>query len=125
MSACVSCATTRARSSCPHHDGCYMRPDGSEISTLTIQLYLSGGPGQLQGGETCFLDVKEQVQFALQPQPGLVLVFDHQMYHSGNPVQSGRKYCIPQRCHVQEMRRTMSECSGPISEMNMPGTSLS
>ena len=36
----------------PHMDGTYERPDGSETSYLTIQLYLNGG---FEGGQTSFL----------------------------------------------------------------------
>ncbi len=78
----------------PHFDGCYESPDGSQISFLTVQLYLNGGPGQLEGGETCFLDDNKQVQYKVEPCAGLVLVFDHLMRHEGASVQGGRKYCI-------------------------------
>ena len=78
----------------PHCDGEYERPDGSEMSFLTIQLYLNGGPGELAGGETSFLSDDMQVQYRLEPRAGLVLVFDHDMLHEGSPVLSGRKYCI-------------------------------
>ena len=78
----------------PHFDGCFERPDGSEASLMTILLYLSGGPGQLTGGETIFMDDWKQVHYRLEPQPGLVLAFEHEMLHEGRPVQSGRKYCI-------------------------------
>lgn len=78
----------------PHQDGCYIRPDGSEESFLTMQLYLNGGPGQLEGGETVFLDDDMQVQFKLEPRAGTVLIFDHDCLHAGSPVVSGRKYCI-------------------------------
>ncbi len=78
----------------PHRDGCYERPDGSEISFFTIQLYLNGGPDQLQGGETCFLDREQRIHYSLQPRAGLVLVFDHDMRHEGARVQAGCKYCI-------------------------------
>ncbi|ETW04977.1 hypothetical protein, variant [Aphanomyces invadans] len=56
----------------PHYDGTYRRPDGSEQSYLTIQVYLNGGD-DLQGGDTILFDRKE---------------------HSGAPVVSGVKYTI-------------------------------
>ena len=38
-----------------HCDGSYSRPDGGQISYLTLQLYLNGG---FQGGDTTFLSVR-------------------------------------------------------------------
>ena len=36
-----------------HYDGAYERPDGSQRSKITLQLYLNGG---FEGGETTFLE---------------------------------------------------------------------
>ena len=36
-----------------HYDGAYLRPDGSQRSRITLQLYLNGG---FKGGETTFLE---------------------------------------------------------------------
>ena len=43
----------------PHRDGSYMRPDGTQISYLTIQLYLNSNPDN--GGETRFLNYVSQL----------------------------------------------------------------
>ena len=74
----------------PHYDGSYVRPDGSEMSFLTIQLYLNG---QLEGGET-ILYGESGPQYSLRPAPGKVLVFAHDILHEGAPVLKGRKYII-------------------------------
>ncbi|DBA70967.1 TPA: hypothetical protein ACH3X2_011407 [Trebouxia sp. C0005] len=78
----------------PHYDGNFERPDGSEISFVTIQIYLNGGEGQLEGGETTFFDAEGNEQCKIRPCSGLVLLFDHAMLHEGTPVRQGRKYVI-------------------------------
>lgn len=77
----------------PHHDGAYMRPDGSEVSRVTVQLYLNEG---FEGGSTNFL---EGFAAALPPVPcvpkiGRVLIFEHRLLHEGEELRVGRKYAM-------------------------------
>ncbi|KAF0694547.1 Aste57867_14587 [Aphanomyces stellatus] len=76
----------------PHVDGSYCRPDKTEKSFLTIQLYLNGGQ-ELVGGATTIFDRTGDVD--IQPAVGRVLIFQHRgVYHAGAQVVQGRKYTI-------------------------------
>lgn len=80
----------------PHLDGCYARPDGSEASLLTLMLYLNdGGGAQFVGGETNFLDWRDEDRKAtVVPAAGDVLVFTHAILHEGAAVTAGVKYAV-------------------------------
>ncbi|RHY72010.1 hypothetical protein DYB30_007648 [Aphanomyces astaci] len=76
----------------PHCDGSYRRPDGSEQSYITIQIYLNGGD-DLEGGDTVIFDRDNTIK--VHPVPGRVLIFQHyNVEHSGAPVINGVKYAI-------------------------------
>ena len=65
----------------------YIRPDGSEMSHITIQLYLNEG---FKGGSTTFLHHLEKLECV--PKIGRVLVFEHKIFHEGSALIEGRKY---------------------------------
>jgi prolyl 4-hydroxylase len=69
-----------------HTDGYFIRSE-TERSLLTLILYLNE---EFTGGETFFLNSETRVA----PQTGKVLVFAHQLWHEGLPVQSGTKYIL-------------------------------
>merc|ERR1712137_32716 len=73
-----------------HQDGCYERPDHSEISFLTMQLYLNGG---FDGGETTFIPEPNRFVPCI-PLPGRVLIFQHDLRHEGSLLRKGRKYAV-------------------------------
>jgi hypothetical protein len=75
----------------PHCDACYSRPDGSELSLITIQIYLNEG---FSGGETTFLNKSTDDRLGVVPKTGMILVFDQSLYHEGSEVIDGRKYTI-------------------------------
>ncbi len=75
----------------PHCDGCYSRPDGSELSLITIQIYLNEG---FRGGETTFLSESTDDRLGVVPKTGMILVFDQSLYHSGSKLIDGQKYTI-------------------------------
>ena len=75
----------------PHNDGCYVRPDKSELSFITVQLYLNEG---FQGGSTTFLSWNEEDRLEVVPKIGRVLVFEHRILHEGSPLVKGRKYAV-------------------------------
>jgi hypothetical protein len=75
----------------PHCDGCYSRPDGSELSLITIQIYLNEG---FSGGETTFLSESTDDRLEVVPKTGMILAFDQSLYHSGSELIDGRKYTI-------------------------------
>ncbi|RIB19181.1 hypothetical protein C2G38_2083707 [Gigaspora rosea] len=74
-----------------HQDGSFQRPDGSETTFVTLQLYLNNEG--LEGGETSFLNFSGN-KVKIAPKPGMVLVFEHLLYHEGSEVLKGRKYVI-------------------------------
>jgi prolyl 4-hydroxylase len=78
----------------PHYDGAFKRESGSsagDISKITLQLYLNDG---FEGGSTRFFDQQTDYFYDVVPKTGSVLLFDHPMLHSGEPVVKGRKYAV-------------------------------
>ena len=75
----------------PHCDGVYTRPDVSERSFITVQLYLNEGA---EGGATTFLDDDEQGGVMIVPVTGRVLIFEHRILHEGSLVTGGIKYAV-------------------------------
>lgn len=84
----------------PHRDGCYMRRHDDvtpadrvgERSFVTLQLYLNE---DFAGGETNLVNERDDSQgHPVVPRTGSVLLFQHDVYHEGAMVRSGRKYAI-------------------------------
>jgi predicted 2-oxoglutarate/Fe(II)-dependent dioxygenase YbiX len=76
----------------PHFDGAYTRPDGSQRTLITIQLYLNEG---FKGGETTFLSPDDpSYRMPYVPKTGSVLVFEHRILHEGSLLEEGRKYTV-------------------------------
>jgi hypothetical protein len=67
-----------------HLDAPYLRPNG-EQSQLTLMVYLND---DFVGGETKFDDV------VVSPVTGMALIFQHELFHEGARVASGRKYVL-------------------------------
>eukprot|EP00980_Cylindrotheca_fusiformis_P015874 scaffold4637_cov128-Cylindrotheca_fusiformis.AAC.45 len=82
---------------------------GQQKSLLTVLLYLNDGGGRdFQGGDTLYLDghisSKDQIENALSkasnsiskvtPMSGKVVIFEHDLFHSGAPLVSGTKYVL-------------------------------
>jgi predicted 2-oxoglutarate/Fe(II)-dependent dioxygenase YbiX len=94
----------------PHFDGSYERPDGKEISFITIQLYLNEG---FKGGNTTFMSSKDGTSknLGVVPKIGRILVFQHDILHEGSMLLRGTKYtmrtdvmyAVPQQAEVSEM----------------------
>lgn len=75
----------------PHYDGCYIRPGGRERSFITLQLYLNAG---FNGGQTTIFDSSERETVPVEPLPGRVLLFQHNILHEGTMLRSGHKYAM-------------------------------
>jgi hypothetical protein len=75
----------------PHYDGRYLKPDGSEFSLITIQIYLNE---DFSGGETTFLSKSTDDRLEVVPKTGMILIFDQTLYHEGSELIDGRKYTI-------------------------------
>jgi len=69
-----------------HRDGRFIRNE-REASALTFMIYLNEG---FEGGDTEFDFPKHSVQ----PETGMALVFEHQLYHQGAVVTRGTKYVL-------------------------------
>lgn len=74
-----------------HFDASYVRPDYTARTLITLQIYLNEG---FVGGETTFLNSNRKVRVPVVPKPGMILVFEHDLYHEGSLVKSGVKYTI-------------------------------
>jgi len=72
-----------------HQDADYVRVNNVEQSFLTFMIYLNGG---FDGGTTTFLCGPKEVKVA--PEEGMVLVFQHEIWHEGEKLKSGFKYIM-------------------------------
>lgn len=76
----------------PHRDGSFEDVDGSE-SEITVLFYLN----DTDGGETILMPHGKQQDWShirIAPKAGDVLMFEHNVLHSGEPVHSGEKYVL-------------------------------
>lgn len=77
-----------------HRDGVFRRND-SERSILTFMIYLNSESKDFEGGTTNFLDEKtKEIQYRVVPKTGMAIIFDHQLFHEGDSVKSGKKYIM-------------------------------
>ena len=79
-----------------HEDGYYIRPDNSEISYITVQIYLNDLKEE-DGGATTFIeDTSNGIyqDYSVIPKVGRVLLFEHNIEHEGAILKNGLKYCI-------------------------------
>ena len=79
----------------PHYDGNFQISSENK-SFYTFMIYLNGG---FDGGATHFLadsaaPPRGRVLEALPPQPGMLLVFQHNIYHEGEELRTGLKYMM-------------------------------
>jgi len=73
-----------------HRDGDFV-VSPTEKSLLTFMIYLSDNE---QGGSTNFLYPDGKVKKKIPPKPGMVLIFDHNMFHEGAKLEGGLKYLM-------------------------------
>jgi hypothetical protein len=80
----------------PHEDGYYIRPDNSEMSYITVQIYLNDLDEENGGATTFIKDVYNKIykDYSVIPKVGRVLLFEHDIEHEGSILKSGVKYCI-------------------------------
>ncbi|XP_066936902.1 uncharacterized protein [Clytia hemisphaerica] len=76
----------------PHHDGCYVRPDGNEQSFVTFFLFLNE---ECDGGASTFVSLKDlSVTYPCEPKTGRLILFQHNIFHEGSLVKGGHKYAL-------------------------------
>merc|ERR1712070_217938 len=74
-----------------HHSGDHTdcaHEDERGTSQLTVQVYLNAN---FEGGRTTFISER---LVPVVPEPGLAVIFDHELYHRGGMVLSGTKYAL-------------------------------
>jgi 2OG-Fe(II) oxygenase superfamily len=78
----------------PHFDATTRFPDA--VSRLTVLLYLNTADAvDFGGGETLFLNAAApQSEATVVPQAGTIVIFEHDLYHSGVPLDWGTKYVL-------------------------------
>lgn len=74
----------------PHRDGINQDAKGHRAK-YTVNIFLNG---DFTGGATEFYDDAGQPVFTAVPKAGRGMIFDNQMIHAGEKVQSGNKYLI-------------------------------
>jgi len=75
-----------------HRDKFYEDPVTKNRTQITVMLYLSD---ECKGGETLILDPRGKSKpVAISPEVGRVLMFEHQVFHSGNRLISGVKRAL-------------------------------
>jgi WD40 repeat protein len=77
-----------------HQDGIYY-PNDQQKSKLTFLLYLNGTE-EFHGGETNFFKEKMDVEpiASISPKKGMLVVFDHRIWHQGASISDGTKYIL-------------------------------
>lgn len=76
-----------------HRDGAHAA-SADERSLLTLQVYLDDGAG-FTGGHTRFYAARRgPLTKAFAPRTGQAIVFDHQLWHDGEPVTAGTKHVL-------------------------------
>ena len=75
-----------------HRDKYYEDPVTKNRTQITVMLYLSD---ECEGGETLILDPRGKYKpLAIAPEVGRALMFEHQVFHSGNSLISGVKRAL-------------------------------
>jgi len=77
------CITSTNQQFHPHMDASYTTPDGVRETRLTWLLYLSTP----EAGDTNFHDYEGNVVKTCKAEKGKVVIFSHEMQHSGAPVK--------------------------------------
>jgi hypothetical protein len=100
----------------------------NQKSLMTVLLYLNDGDGQeFEGGETLFLDKhianttqKDDHVTKVTPSAGSVVIFEHDLFHSGAPLLWGTKYVLRTDVLFASTDETNEACpqsaSDPLAE---------
>lgn len=76
-----------------HQDGAHCEGDEQQ-SLLTLQVYLDDDPARV-GGQTRFYDARGGALLGgVVPRLGRAIVFDHRLWHDGEPVTAGEKHVM-------------------------------
>lgn len=76
-----------------HQDGAHCEGDAQQ-SLLTLQVYLDDDSARV-GGQTRFYDARGGRRLGgVVPRRGCAIVFDHRLWHDGEPVTTGEKHVM-------------------------------
>lgn len=110
---------------CRYHDGQGFRihQDGAHAvghslrSRLTLQIYLDDDP-ERRGGRTRFYQSRQGGDLmAVEPRVGRAIIFDHALWHDGEPVTRGQKHVL--RTDVM-YRRVQGRCGATAVDEGVP-----
>lgn len=73
-----------------HKDGFFQDKLGNR-SFMTLNIFLNN---DFEDGGTSFYDENKNLVMTADPKPGKGVIFDSQIYHSGNIVKNGNKYLL-------------------------------
>ena len=106
----------------PHFDATTM-VGSNQKSLLTVLLYLNDGDGQeFEGGETLFLDkhvastTPDDHVTKVTPSAGSVVIFEHDLFHSGAKLLWGTKYVLRTDVLFAAVNETNKACPQSASD---------
>ena len=100
-----------------HLDGVYYESRQVQ-SKLTFMIYLNGGNGEFAGGRTLFFPSKEDDHIIgfYQPCKGDLIIFDHNLWHSGEALIKGEKFILRSDILYKKEDDERSKKTGPFAE---------
>jgi WD40 repeat protein len=106
-----------------HQDGAH-QPDAARRSLLTLQIYLDDDPERV-GGQTRFYAGRGGgLLGGVAPRIGRVIVFEHRLWHDGEPVSRGEKHVLRTDVIYQRERTARTQVAGD-AENPGPATVIS
>lgn len=100
-----------------HQDGAH-EPAADRRSILTLQVYLDDDPARV-GGQTRFYATRQGgLLGGVTPRIGRAIVFEHRLWHDGEPVTQGEKHVL--RTDVMYQRTRSSATSPACSKAAEP-----
>jgi hypothetical protein len=89
-----ACRYADGQAFCIHRDGAYVPSDDTR-SFLTVQLYLDDDARRVGGRTRFYADAQgRELTAAIAPSVGSVIIFDHRVWHDGEPVTRGLKHVL-------------------------------
>lgn len=71
----------------------YQQASASKLQPKWSLLVYLNDHTTFQGGRTRFFGVDGQLDFSVQPEKGMALLYHHNLLHDGETLKAGRKYC--------------------------------
>lgn len=99
-----------------HLDGVHYRSKDIQ-SKLTFMIYLNDNE-DYSGGRTLFFNSKEDdtVIKSFEPDAGDLIIFDHNLWHSGEKVEQGEKYILRSDIIYENISSKNDNCNKPFAE---------